>query len=333
MEIIKALKESGLTGLGGAGFPTWQKWQMVKESPDQKRFLICNLSEGEPGVFKDEYIINHHLKELIAGIETAADVIKALRSYIFLNDKYKKYLKKIQHAAKGKKIEIFIDTGRYLCGEETTLLQVMEDKIRQPRMKPPFPTSHGLFGYPTLINNAETLYRAHLVAQGSYEPKRFYCLSGDYVGRRVVEANIDAKIKDIIGRERIVEKIKFVRISGPSGYFLPPEKLDQSVVGTGAIQVYGKDRRILETLINSIIFLKSESCGKCTPCREGTYRIAEKINDLLSSASLWDKKETLETISEIATAAEGSSFCALGKSVASPVLSAIENFRQELLGG
>jgi len=333
MEIIKALKESGLVGLGGAGFPTYLKWQMVKESPDQKRFLICNLSEGEPGVFKDEYIINHHLKELIAGIETAADTIAASRSYIFLNDKYKKYLKKIKQAIKGKKIEIFIDTGRYLCGEETTLLQVMEDKIRQPRNKPPFPTNHGLFGYPTVVNNAETLYRAHLVAQGNYEPKRFYCLSGDYLGHRIVEADVNAKIKEIIGREKIVEKIKFLRISGPSGYFLPPEKLNQSVVGTGAIQAYGKNRRILEALIDSIIFLKSESCGKCTPCREGTYRIAEKMNDLLSSASLWDKREILETISEIAIAAKESSFCALGTSIALPVLSAIENFREELLRG
>ena len=112
MEIIKALKESGLTGLGGAGFPTWQKWQMVKESPTQKRFLVCNLSEGEPGVFKDEYIIKRHLKELIAGIQLAAEVILAQKSYIFLNDKYKKYQKKIQAAAAGTHIEIFIDTGR-----------------------------------------------------------------------------------------------------------------------------------------------------------------------------------------------------------------------------
>jgi len=332
MEIIKALKESGLTGLGGAGFPTWQKWQMVKESPDQKRFLICNLSEGEPGVFKDEYIIKYHLPTLIAGIELAAETILAQKSYIFINDKYKKYLPKVKQAISGKKIEIFIDTGRYLCGEETTLLQVMEGKLRQPRNKPPFPTERGLFGYPTLINNAETLYRARLVAAGNYQPKRFYSLSGDFVGRKVVASNIDAGFEEIIGNKKISEKIKFLQISGPSGVILPPEKFEQKVIGTGAIQIYGKNRRVLATLIDSLVFLKSESCGKCTPCREGTYRLAQAINNLIESKSLWERKEIVDRMAEIAEAARESSFCALGKSISNPVLTAIENFRQELVG-
>jgi len=306
---------------------------MVKESPTQKRFLVCNLSEGEPGVFKDEYIIKRHLKELIAGIQLAAEVILAQKSYIFLNDKYKKYQKKIQAAAAGTHIEIFIDTGRYLCGEETTLLQVMEGKLRQPRPKPPFPTEFGLFGYPTLINNAETLYRAHLVAEGRYQPKRYYCLSGDFIHQRVVEADLGATVKEIISRPRILRRIKFVRVGGPSGYFLPATSLEERVFGTGAIQVYGKHRRILEALTDSVIFLKSESCGKCTPCREGTYRIAEKVNQLLTSRSLWDKKDAVEVISEIALAAKESSFCALGKSIGGPVLSAIRNFKEELLNG
>lgn len=331
MEIIKALKESGLTGLGGAGYPTWQKWQAVKDSEDRRRFLICNTSEGEPDVFKDEYILTHHLKELILGIELAAETISAQKSYIFLNDKYRKYIRKIKRAIAGKKIEIFIDTGRYLCGEETTLLQVMEGKLRQPRLKPPYPTEVGLYGCPTLINNAETLYRAYLVSQGNYRPKRFYSVSADGGLQKTVEAGVEEKISEIIN-PKILASAKFARISGPSGYFLPKEKFNQPVKGTGAIKIFGLKSRIITGLIDSVVFLKSESCGKCTPCREGSYRIAEKINQLLESKSLWDRKEIVEVMAEIAESAEKSSFCALGKSLAPPVLSAIENFKQELIG-
>lgn len=331
MEIIKELKESGLSGLGGAGFPTWQKWQAVKEAKERKRFLICNLSEGEPDVFKDEYIINHHLRELVSGIELAAETITAQKSYIFLNDKYKKYFKKIKRSVSGRKIEVFIDTGRYLCGEETTLLQVMEGKLRQPRNKPPYPAESGLYACPTLINNAETLYRAYLVSAGNYQPKRFYSVSLDSGQRKVIEASTEEKISEIIG-SKILRLAKYARISGPSGYFLPKEKFDQPAKGTGAIKIFGRRSRIIVGLVDSIVFLKSESCGKCTPCREGTYRIAEKINQLLDSKSLWDRKEIIEIMVEIASAAEKSSFCPLGKSIASPVLSAIKNFKQELIG-
>jgi len=332
MEIIKALEKSGLVGLGGAGFPTYKKWQMVKDAKDQKRFVICNLMEGEPGVFKDEYIIKHHLSELIAGIELAAGTIFAQKSYIFLNDKYKKYQAKITKHLRGKKIEIFIDTGRYLCGEESTLLQVMEGKIRQPRSKPPFPTTVGLFGYPTLINNAETLYRAYLVSEGKYLPKRFYSLSGDLVQKQIIEAPTTSTIKDVINNQSILKSTKFYRIAGTSGYFLPADKIDEIIDGTGAIEIFGLKRKIFSSLTESILFLKTESCGKCTPCREGSYRIAEKLNQLAVSNSLWDKKEMFEIISEIAKNASDSSFCALGKSISRPVMSAIEHFKAELCG-
>jgi len=332
MEIISALKDVGLIGLGGAGFPTWQKWEAVKNSSEAKRFVICNLSEGEPGVFKDEYIIQNHLQELIAGIALARETVGAGRAYVFLNDKYKRYLPKIIKETKGRKIEVFIDTGRYLCGEETTLLQVMEGKLRQPRSKPPFPTESGMYGYPTLINNAETLYRAYLISQGQMELKRFYSLSGDIIDhKRIIEEKIGAKIKEVIP-SRYLDKINFVRVSGPSGFFARHEDFEQIVSGTGAIEIYGRNRKILDGLIDSITFLKNESCGKCTPCREGSYRIAELLNKLIATKSLWDRKEILELISTIATTAEVSSFCPLGASINRPVSTVVDNFKQEILG-
>lgn len=331
MEIISALKATGLVGLGGAGYPTYLKWQKVKDSPEIKRFVICNLSEGEPGVFKDEYILQNHLSELVAGIVLAKNSVCAQRAYIFLNDKYKKYLSKIAKEISGKKIEVFIDNGRYLCGEETTLLQVMEGKLRQPRSRPPYPADVGLYGYPTLINNAETLYRAYLISQEEPELKRFYSVSGDLISRRIIEDKIGAKIRDVIPG-RYLTDIGFVRVGGPSGFFAKPEDFQQIVSGTGSIEIYGKNRKIIDGLVDSVTFLKNESCGKCTPCREGTYRIAERLNSLIGSTSLWDRKEILEEISEIAKVAKLSSFCPLGTSIASPVLSAIENNREELLG-
>ncbi|MCX6812090.1 MAG: hypothetical protein NTW79_00490 [Candidatus Berkelbacteria bacterium] len=330
MEIIKQLKESNLTGLGGAGFPTWQKWQAVLDAPEKKRFVICNLSEGEPGVFKDEYIINHHLKELILGIELAAETISAPKSYIYLNDKFKKYLPKIKRLASPAKIEIFINTGRYLCGEETTLLQVLEGKIRWPRIRPPFPAESGLYGYPTLINNAETLYRAHLVSIGKYQPKRFYSVSGEKIKKEIVEANVDAKISEIIGKKNLGQA-KFARIGGVTGEFLPKEKFDQPAGSTGAIELYPDRKEIISALIESIKFLKSESCGKCTPCREGLYRVAENFNRLFDSGSLWDRKDIVNTIKEISDGARESSFCPLGKSIWRLIESALENFSEELL--
>lgn len=329
MDILRAIKNSGLVGLGGAGFPVADKWLLVKNSQESKRFVICNLSEGEPGVFKDEFILQRHLDKMIAGIELAAEYLSAEKSYIFLNDKFKSYLKKINRKISGKKIEIFIDNGRYLCGEETVLLQVMEGKIRQPRKKPPYPSESGLFGYPTLINNAETFYRVRLIADGDYKPKRFYSLSGDYVNRKIVENNIDATLEEIINSKKTLAKTKFARVGGASGYFLPKGKFSEKVNGTGAVEIFGVSRDIFSALSESIIFLKNESCGKCTPCREGIYRIAEQFNRLTDSSNLWEKEEIFSLIKEIAETAKESSFCPLGASIANPVLSAIKYFPED----
>lgn len=329
MDILKALKESGLFGLGGEGFPTAGKWQAMKDSSESKRFVICNLSEGEPGVFKDEFIIQNHLEKMVAGVEIAAEYFSAQRSYLFVNDKFKKYLKKIEKAIKGGKIEVYIDDGRYLCGEETVLLQVMEGKIRQPRKKPPYPTTSGLFAYPTLINNAETFYRIKMIADGDYLPRRFYSLSGDYVGKKIVENETDCSIEKIINSDQILKKIKFVRVGGLSGKFLPKSEFSQSAIGTGAIELFGQSRDIFAALSQSVIFLKDESCGKCTPCREGIYRIAQELNKIIDSSSLWDREEIFSDLKEIAEAARDSSYCALGASVANPVLSAIKYFPED----
>ena len=333
MDIIDKIRKANLRGLGGAGFPTADKWQMVRDSDEARRFLICNLSEGEPGVFKDEYILINHLPELIKGIEICSEIIKPQRKIIFLNDKYQKYVEKIKRAIGDKKIEIFIDTGRYLCGEETTLLNTIEGKLRQPESKPPFPTESGLFGYPTLINNAETFYRVCQIAEDKYEGKRFYCLSGDITTPKVVENLVEATIEEVIGNKKLLDKIGFVQYGGLSGEILPADEFNKNTFNTGAIIIYDKKRKPIEALIASLTFFKDESCGKCTPCREGVYRSCQLINSLIDGENLWDRKEILDTMEEIAESLEFSSFCPLGRSVANPIKSAIKYFRSELING
>lgn len=326
MDVISALKESGLIGLGGASFPTWKKWESVKNSPGLKKYVICNLSESEPGVFKDEYILQNHLQELVFGILLASKTVGASKSYIFLNDKFKRYLTKIKKVGKGQKIEVFIDTGRYLCGEETTLLQVMEGKLRQPRQKPPYPSEFGLYGYPTLINNAETLYRAYKLSQGEPELKRFYSISGDMLKSQLVEEKICAKIFEIIPKN-ISKQVEFVRVGGASGTFYHKNDFDQLVDSTGALELFSSKLTILDGLIQSISFLLEESCGKCTPCREGTYRIAQELNKLTGQDVFWEKDEIVQKIINISMAAKYSSFCSLGKSISRPVDSAFAILR------
>ncbi|MFA5157976.1 MAG: NADH-ubiquinone oxidoreductase-F iron-sulfur binding region domain-containing protein [Patescibacteria group bacterium] len=328
MDIISALKQSGLVGLGGASFPTWKKWESVKNSEERKKFFVCNLSEGEPGVFKDEYILQNHTIELVLGILLAAETVGATRSYIFINDKYKKYIKKLKRLIRGKKIEIFINTGRYLCGEETTLLQVIEGKERQPRQKPPYPGDCGLYGYPTLINNAETLYRAYLISQGNTDLKRFYSVSNDSGSRKIIEEKLDAKISEVIS-DSIIKSANFFRIGGVSGRFYSKNNMDQIVDGTGAIEIFSKKKTIFQALAESLVFLLNESCGKCTPCREGLYRVVEAMNELSNSENFWEHDEIIQTILDISSSAKSSSFCALGRSISNPIESAIELLREK----
>lgn len=330
MDIISELKNSGLIGLGGAGFPTWKKWQAVKEAENPRRFLICNLTEGELGVFKDEYILQNHIDELISGITLAAETISAQKSYIYLNNKFKKYIRRVNAHLKGKKIEIFLDTGGYITGEETTLLQVIEGKLRQPRSRPPYPVKVGLYGFPTLINNAETLYRAWQISNDSYKGKRFYSISGKKIKNRIIEERVGASVLEVLP-EYFIKRAKFVQVGGVSGYFLPKEKFSEAISGAGAIRIFENLSEFFFALYQSAIFFKSESCGKCTPCREGSYRLVEKLTDLKNSENLWEKEDMLSLIGDIAESAKVSSFCGLGKSIATPVLSAIKNFKSELV--
>ena len=179
--LIQKLKDSSLTGRGGGGFPTGLKWEFVKKAKGKKKYIVCNGSEGEPGVFKDKYVLENHADEFIEGISLALKIFPNSEAYIFLNKKYyTKFKSKLTRLKKGLPIKLFKKHGGYLSGEETVLLNEIEKHERyEPRLKPPYPTNVGLFGYPTLINNIETFYQITRIAKNKYDDTRLYSLSGD----------------------------------------------------------------------------------------------------------------------------------------------------------
>jgi len=198
-DIISKIKQAGLTGRGGAGFPTAKKWQAVLDAPNSPKYVVCNVSEGEPGVHKDEYILSHHLSEAMEGVRLAIQTIGALKAIMYLRkDLFRAYGPELKREISHDPIELFEERGGYLSGEETTLLFVLEGKSIEPQIRPPFPTTHGYLGKPTLINNLETFLDVARIADGTFTHTRFYSISGDVPKKGVYEFPEDTTIKYIL---------------------------------------------------------------------------------------------------------------------------------------
>jgi len=291
--IIEKIKQADLRGRGGAGFPAWQKWQMVKDGAGDKKFVVCNVSEGEPAVFKDGYILEKWPEVVIDGIVLAMEAVGASKGYLYLRkDYFDQFKDKLIGIIDGEKIEIIREPGGYLGGEETALLDSIEGKRCEPRIKPPFPPQIGLLGCPTLINNLETLYCAAKIARGEYKNTRFYSISGDVANA-----------------------------GGASGTILLQNELEASVSGAGSIVVYDlqkTDPRQLALLW--LNFFIAENCGKCVPCREGVYRLREIFSQ--ETFEPLDNARARDIVKLLATA----SFCPFGKGVANSLGSLMEKF-------
>jgi len=318
IDIIQKLKEANLTGRGGAAFPTWLKWEAVRNTQDEKKYVICNASEGEPGVYKDSFILDKWPKEVIDGIEIAMKTTGAKEAYIYLrHDYYNKFKNKLKKIIGKNPIHLFKKTGGYIGGEETTLLNSIEGKRNEPRLRPPYPTEKGLFGFPTLINNVETFYWVTKIAKNEYENTRFYSLSGKIKHPGVYELPVDISVKEILKKTNNFPNFPFfLQINGGvSGEIITHQELNRKVAGTGAVIVFDlKKTNLLSLMKKWANFFYRESCGQCVPCREGVYRIREilnskKINFVLLKAIFLTMKET--------------SFCPFGKIVPIPFESLI----------
>jgi NADH:ubiquinone oxidoreductase subunit F (NADH-binding) len=338
MDIISKLKEAGLKGCGGASYPTADKLQAVKDAFGPVKYVICNASEGEPNVFKDDYILKNWPGKVVEGMKLAIDFLAehevTVEGYIFINPAYaKKYgrflaaeIQKRNAPTRlrqgfGGQVGIFVkpEEGGYICGEETALLNTIEGNKSEPRLKPPFPTEKGLWGEPTIINNVETFYHAAKIADGTYETVRFYSVNGDCQNSGVFQQRADRSIKEVLALTRNWPKYDFfVQVGGGSaGEILNQHQLSALPSGAMSLTLYRTSEWSARDLFRHWIgFFLTESCGQCVPCREGTYRLYEVVN-----AKKIDWKLFFELLDDLAE----TSFCGLGLSVPTAIRSYVKN--------
>ncbi|MFZ2188568.1 MAG: NADH-ubiquinone oxidoreductase-F iron-sulfur binding region domain-containing protein [Candidatus Moraniibacteriota bacterium] len=346
-KVLEEVKLSGLTGRGGAGFSTGMKWEMVMKQKSKERYFICNLDESEPGTYKDRMIAENNPHLLLEGIILSALTIGAKKGYIYLNGNYEKAKEILEQAilqAKEKgfmgskimgskftlEIEIFSGAGAYVCGEETALINSIEGNRGEPKMRPPYPTEKGLFEKPTVVNNAETIVSIPWIIQNGGEKylkcaTKLFVLGGSIKNRGVFEAPIDTTIDEAItklgGGMQRGKEFWFTQVGGAAGRLYLEDELLSSIMGSGAILVVDKTVDFYALLLSWTGFFRRESCGKCVPCREGTFRlneIAERLAD--GEISVRDK----EALDDILWTLENTTFCPLGKFAAVAVRDAID---------
>lgn len=332
--ILHKLENSGLTGRGGGGFSVFKKWELVKNNLKNKAsgYIIINGAEGEPEVKKDAYLLDKETELVVEGINLALSFLgkdKIKTVYFYLNYNYNKlYRKKIEtflarkkYRGLAKKIEFFIkpSSSGYIGGEESAMLNIIEGKRACPRPRPPFPVESGLFQSPTLINNIETFHSVALVSQNKYQNKRLYTLAGDCRHKGVYFLEASLSIDDILHATDNYPDFPFFVISGGGvcGEVLDQNQLSASVEGSGLIIIFNHQKTDYNKLLNYWLkYYETESCGLCTPCREGSYRLREMIEE-----KEFDNNKFQDLLDNL----EVSTFCALGASLPITMKSYLEN--------
>lgn len=363
------LKASQLRGMGGAGFPTGKKWELVAAEQATPKYVICNADESEPGTFKDRVILEQLPHLVLEGMLFAALTVGAEKGIVFLRHEYEKPLAAMQAAidnayasnilgenaaGSGQQfdVEIFVSPGGYILGEETALLEALEDKRGEPRIKPPYPGSHGLFGQPTLINNVETFALATSIlhhGQQWWEDQgreqfwglKFVSISGDVTNPGVYEIPIGTPVSELIemaGGMKDGKELKAFLPGGASSPFLPASKVDTplefdamrvagSVLGTGAVVVISEEHNLFELATNLVQFFRNESCGKCVPCRLGSQQTVELLEAVQQGT---ETPTALDVIPEWASTLEQTSICGLGQVALTPILSMLKHFPDDV---
>jgi NADH:ubiquinone oxidoreductase subunit F (NADH-binding) len=364
--VLNTLKTSTLRGMGGAGFPTGSKWEIVRNTPGTQKYIVCNADESEPGTIKDRFIMENAPHLVIESMIVAGLVTDATKGFIYIRHEYEEPREVLQEEIRrcyrerilgndilGSKLqfdlEIFVSPGGYICGEESALLEAMEGKRSEPRNKPPFPGTNGLWNAPTVINNVETfaLATAILVNGADWYKKqglngisglKFVGISGDVVYPGVYEVPMGVSYRDLIfkygGGIPGGKKLLGFAPSGPSSGYLPSSMADLpldfkaladagSMVGSGAIVVCAEGRCMLDMAINSTRFFRNESCGKCVPCRAGSQKLVDILTRWTNGES---GKNDLQLIDELFKAMRLTSICGLGQIVHAPLSSVLKHF-------
>jgi NADH-quinone oxidoreductase subunit F len=361
-EVIEEIKASGLSGRGGAAFPTGLKWESAAKAPDSTKYVVCNADEAEPGTFKDRVLLEDDPHRILEGMLIAAYAIGAAKGYIYIRGEYLfQYNVMVQAVEEARKagylgskiigtdfvfdVELRRGAGAYVCGQETALLESIEGFRGMPRVKPPFPTSEGLFGKPTVINNVETLANIpYILRVGATEYRKIgteqspgsklFCLSGDVTlpGLYEVPFGITLRhlLEDLAGGVKGKKKFLGALFGGAAGAFAGPEHLDVRLtiedlkaagipLGSGVITVFDETRDIREVCLRLATFFADESCGKCSPCQIGTRRQQEILARLARGEKLPGDIKQLE---DNGWTKSDSSICGLGQLAASAILSA-----------
>lgn len=366
---IEEVKNSGLRGRGGAGFPTYKKWEFCRNSPGEKRFLICNCSEGDPGSFMNRTLIEGDPHAVLEGMLIAGFALNATAGYIYCGVEYTTVLKRFKHAiaqlydigllgqniaGSGFSFDIILKrgAGAYVCGEETALIAAIESRRGMPRPRPPFPAVSGLWGYPTNIQNVETLGNLPLILHngatwyteyGTENNKgtRSFALAGSVKRPGLVEVPLGMPLSEIIynigGGAPMGRRVKAVQTGGPSGGCIPAERFDLpveyevlaqagSIMGSGGMIVLDEQTCMVDLVRYFLTFTQNESCGKCPPCRVGTRVM---LNQVVKIAEGRATMQDLEILENVANTVKNGSLCGLGQTAANPVLCSLRYFRKE----
>ncbi|MEO6571710.1 MAG: NADH-ubiquinone oxidoreductase-F iron-sulfur binding region domain-containing protein [Ilumatobacteraceae bacterium] len=344
--IIEAVAASGLTGRGGAGFPTARKWEAVRSQPATPHHLVCNADESEPGTFKDRVLIENDPFALIESMCIAAMATGCDHGYIYIRGEYPRPHATLERAigacrehgllggADGFDITLVKGAGAYICGEETAIFNSIEGYRGEPRNKPPFPFEVGLFGKPTVVNNVETLMNIpSVVLEGRPANRRLFCLSGAVAVPGVYEVQLGLTLGALIqlaGGLRPGSELQAVLLGGAAGGFAGPGDIDLVLdhdtvrdsglgLGSGVVMVHDQHVDLVDQLRRIAAFFRDESCGQCVPCRVGTQRQVEAIDRLAADVTQVD----LDLLRDIGLAMRDASICGLGQTASSAIDTAI----------
>lgn len=341
--VIELLKKNGVVGRGGAGFPVYRKWKFAMDTESDKKYLICNADEGEPGTFKDKFIFENNPETMIEGMIIAAETIGAKLGIIYLRGEYEylkeKLEKKIEKIIKKSKtkisIEIVVGAGAYICGEETAIINSIAGRRGNPHIKPPFPAIRGLHSKPTVVNNVETFLNvAQALSLSKYDNTlRLFSVSGSVKKPGIYELPDGTQLKYIL---------KLAKAKNPKAIYLgcfggciPIKNIKLQYkdlkkygchIGTYTLIVVGDKMPIIDMALIIAKFFVYESCGKCTPCREGNIQILKLLKKIKSREASGNDFETLKDLSEHIME---TSLCGLGQTATTHVVSAIKYFEKE----
>lgn len=354
-QIIQQVLDSGLKGRGGAGFPTGLKWKYTAAVKEPEKYVVCNADEGEPGTFKDREILDKVAYKVYGGMAIAGKAIGAKRGIVYLRSEYRfllpqlmKELESFHKLVKGIgydfRINYCLGSGAYICGEESALFESVEGGRGEPRNKPPYPTTSGVFGKPTSINNVETLVTAMMIIKHGPESysqlgtkdsrgSKVFSISGDTPIPGIFELELGMSVQEFVD-EFGDGDTKAVQVGGASGFCVPRKRFQYTVIGFegvptgGSMKLFNSSRSMYNVLHNYLDFFAEESCGQCTPCRVGCQQLLKGVEKVKKGEV---KATYLNELLKLADTMKVASKCGLGQSVGNAFRTIVENFREEII--